>query len=134
MGIFDVYCPICGVSNNNNHDNARNRKWLQVLTCVTFNEKVYSPVSVDDSLNIYVLPKNKETICVYPPYWHEPKLNYDADGYGIAFHRDCYAFINKTFGHKIQFANMAKMVHNKKDMWSDPMKHLIVNKSAVIQN
>ncbi len=154
MGVWDEYCVLCAGPIRNHLQKGwpanfetgellkktRNEyNWLEKLYIVTNSEKVLkiNGTSYDNSGAFIIkkdskYPPNPNNLCIITPdLWHE---YLSGNKYGIVCHQDCYHLIETKLHHKIQFANICRLLAELNCVLKSKSKYGLIKKYSFRQD
>ena len=125
MGIFDVFCCICGVSycyrefDEQSCDGMTTQeikqlnaklKWLNKITIMTADNKIYDNCKNLHSDDEFRCGTKK---CKTEPIYDYSRYNiFDNDNHGVLIHTDCWKFIKQNYDVKLKYGDLPLINHN----------------------
>ena len=122
MGLWDTICVLCGgpvtyqaniQMENGKWIKTKYVKWLGDLYIITNTEDIVKADDSRDNLSGEYKIKNK-IYTILPANWYMYReigvRNLKKYSYGIVCHQNCYKLIYKSLKHKIQFANICRLI------------------------
>lgn len=103
MGIWDVFCPLCGLSMNSVNEDIKLKKWLKRCTLLlNTNEIIHDTEEIAG--NIIFRDKSNKEIEIY-------KDN------GIALHSDCWKLIKQKYNIELKYSDFPIIKYKKYDYY-----------------